>query len=512
MGVSQSNTSESTTDPIRDSRKGSGIHSRVLIAIAIFSQLATLLITLPTWQVREFPPNLSMLDVPQIPWLWMVLVFASALGTWWLGKTGSWIHLGVLLLACAWDQYRIQPQFFFGWVFLYAASSWDQEGARENRPNHGIILGQWALIALWFWAGLHKLMSPEWLSYRSFAFLVRMTPREFAMDYHFIFAVMVGVAEVGLAAVALLKPRIASWACVGLHMGIVLSLLIANWNFSVIPWNLLAGGFGFLLFRNFSIWSTDWRSMGLAFIVMLAPGLFYVGQIDRAFAHVLYSGMTARGTIVHFENDGSDPFFPRIEAVRGWKDLAVPFPNERRTLRRYFELTSRSGSKLFVRDPRASLNDQYFVKRKNKVEAISKEEFYSIEVGGVMGVAQDEDLSTFFLDQANVRRLKRSKKEMVYALEFTSENYSSDLLDLVSGYPNLEQIQLAGCPVSDEDLRLLSGLFRLEALGLRDTLVTSKGLKHLEHLPSLRAVEVHGSKVTALEYDEFMLRLESNRR
>ncbi len=479
---------------------------RGLLAVAILSQIATLLITFTTWQVRTSPPNLPLFDLPQIPLLWLILIFVSAIAPWWLGKRGSWIHLAVLICACLWDQFRIQPQFYFGWVFIFAATSVSEDSEDEKPSKLGLVVCRWALISLWFWAGFHKLISPEWLTYRSFFFMVKMVPQGWAENYHFVFAVVVGASEVGLAVLALVKPRLASWFCILLHVGIVLSLLLANWNYSVIPWNLMAAVFGFFLLRRHSIGSFDWQSIVVGSSLMLMPALFYVGQVDRAFAHVLYSGMTPSGLISHTDAADMNRLKPRLEKVHDWV-LAVPFPNERRTVRQYFELTAETGSKLFLRDPRLGLSDQYFLRTSDGSLPISKYQFYSAEFGSVMGIAHDYYLATYMLDKKEVRRLKRSNDEMVYALEFSPENYSSELLKQVAGYPNLEQVQLSGCDVKDEDLRALSGLFRLEGIGLQNTAVSVDGLKYLEELPQLRFVEVKGTKITQEELTAFLKKL-----
>ena len=482
---------------------------RGLLGVAIVSQIATFLITWPTWLVRLDPPNLPWLDVTQIPWLWLILIFLSAVLPWWLGRKGSWIHLFVLVLSCLWDQYRIQPQFYFGWVFIYAASSCVGQQFGDSSANFGWRFCRWALIALWFWAGIHKLISPEWMTFRSQFFMYSMGFGEAAESLHWWFAVAVGVSEVGLAIVALGKPRIAAGLCIPLHIGIVLSLLVASWNFSVIPWNISAAVFGFLVLSEAPEWNFDWSEWIVGGLLMVIPALFYLGKVDRAFAFVLYSGMTPTGLISHMDDPfETDKLNPRLDKIYGWGHLAVPFPEERRTLRQYFELTAKEGSKLYIRDPRAYLDDQYFLKTKTGSRRITKNEFYSIRLGAVMGVAHDARAALYAFQGKEVQRLKRSQEGMIYAIRFTPENYSRELLAEVAGYPNLEQIELANCDVSDDDLKLLKGLFRLEGIGLSNTKVTEKGLRHLETLPMLHLIEIEGSQISPEELDEFWGRVD----
>lgn len=482
---------------------------KILLALAILSQITTLIITLPTWQVRTSPPNLPWMDVPQIPFLWLVLIFVSAVVPWWLGRNGSWLHLLVLVLACVWDQFRIQPQFYFGWVFIYAASSYQISSASEGNARIGWRFCRWALIALWFWAGLHKLMSPEWMGYRSFEFIQGMGMGEWAQKLHWWFALVVGGSELALAIIACWRPKVAAWLCIPLHIGIVFTLLLSNWNFSVLPWNFTAAVFGFLVLRDSSKGAVDTREWVIVGALLVLPALFYVGQVDRAFSFVLYSGMTPSGLISHMDDPAeTDSFDPRIEKIYGWKELAVPFPLERRTLRQYFELTANEGSKLYIRDPRTLLDDQYFLKTKNGSKRITKNEFFSARLGTVMGIAHDSKPVYFEYTDKNVRRLKRSKKGMVYAIEFTPDNYSPELLSLIQGYPNLEQINFSGCDVADDDLKLLDGLYRLEGVGLDNTRVTEKGLRHLGRLPVIQRIQIEGSDITQQQLEEFWDRLD----
>lgn len=481
-----------------------------LLILAILSQLATLVVTLPTWQVRSSPPNLPLFDLPQIPLLWLILIFASAIVPWWLRRIGSWIHLAVLVLACVWDQFRIQPQFYFGWVFIYAAADSSASSAIRE-PGMGWRFCRCALLALWFWAGLHKLLSPEWFDYRSFEFLKGMGVSPSVQNLHWWFAALVGGSEVALAVVAILKPRVAAWLCVPLHVGIVLSLLISNWNFSVIPWNFSAAVFGFLVLRESSDWKTDFREWLVGATLLLLPSLFYVGIMDRAFSFVLYSGMTPSGIITHMDDRSeADSLNPKLEKIRGWGKLGVPFPAEWRTLRQYFELTARKGSKLYIRDPRGMLDDEYFLKTEKGSKKITKNEFFLQQLGTVKGIAHDSKFAIFALGKKSIKQLKRSKEGMVYAIEFTPENYSRELLAQVRGYPNLEQINLANCDVEDDDLKLLDGLFRLEGIGLTNTKVTGRGLRHLERLPMIRMIEIEGSRITPDQLEDFWWRLEGS--
>lgn len=478
---------------------GSWLERNGIVTLAVGAQLIALLITLPTWQVRSAPVNLPLFDVPQIPYLWLVAIFASAISAWWLRRFGSWIHLAVLILACCWDQFRIQPQFFFGWVFIWAAC--DLQTKRTD--GLGLVFCRWSLIILWFWAGFHKLYSPEWMGHASCNFLWKMgLPRDAALNFHVVFAILVGAGEMVVALFAFIRPRVAAVFGVLLHVGILVALTCANWNYSVFPWNLLATYFCFRLFLNHE-WKFSGRELVVGSLMMLAPALFYFGQVDRAFAMVLYSGMTPKGQITHA--DGRE--YP-IEKITGWGHMAVPFPAEVRTNKQYFDLTAAPGSKLHILDKRMTERDQFFLKTDGGIVEIDKTRFFRGTADEILGSAIDDAAARFEMDKAQIERKQRDKVSMVHAITFTPENYSRRLLSLVSGYPNVEQIQLSNTTITDEDLKLLNGLQKLQGIGLNNTDITINGLMQLKDLPNLTLIQVDPKKFTGLQIQEVFQNLD----
>ena len=85
------------------------------------------------------------------------------------------------------------------------------------------------------------------------------------------------------------------------------------------------------------------------------------------------------------------------------------------------------------------------------------------------------------------------------------QTYRPELMAFIGALPNLEQIQLAGCPVNDGDLVHLKDLKRLTGIGLENTLVTDQGLEELARLPMLRAVFFEGSQITEARLTELGL-------
>jgi hypothetical protein len=92
--------------------------------------------------------------------------------------------------------------------------------------------------------------------------------------------------------------------------------------------------------------------------------------------------------------------------------------------------------------------------------------------------------------------LKRTQNSMIYAAEISPERYRPELLRLLSRLPNLEQLQLAGCNVTDDDLQLLLGCDNLREIGLNNTELTDAGVAILRKLPKLEYMELEGTKAS----------------
>jgi hypothetical protein len=143
------------------------------------------------------------------------------------------------------------------------------------------------------------------------------------------------------------------------------------------------------------------------------------------------------------------------------------------------------------------MSDAYVVKKADgSVAEITRETFLAAGDSAVAGVQADDPRAVFALSQAGVRMLKRTRESMIYAAEIPPANYGRPLLQLLSRLPNLEQLQLAGCRVTDDDLRLLTGCDNLRGIGLNDTDITDAGVRILSQLPRLDYMELEGTKAS----------------
>ena len=123
--------------------------------IVVAAQAWTVCITWPLWTVRHYPPQAPMLPafglpiegVPQFdvgPWLLASLVLVLFVARW-----GVIVHVGLLVLAVLLDQTRMQPPCIS--LVILMVGSLGTPGA--------MLIGRSHLIATWFFAGLHKLLS-----------------------------------------------------------------------------------------------------------------------------------------------------------------------------------------------------------------------------------------------------------------------------------------------------------------------------------------------------------------
>ena len=466
--------------------------SRLLLVAAI-AQAAAIAISWPLWNVRlEGLPHLPVFaNLPQISFGWLLLFTLVLIPL--QPRIGVWAHFVVMLAACLSDQMRAQPQFLAAWILMIATTY-----------EIGASLTRWFLVSLWIWAGVHKLISPDWMTHRAANMTIAL-----GLDvktYSMIVGITVALSEIFVGLMAWFKPRWGAFGCVALHVGIViyLSPLFRGWNYSVFPWNLATAVIGFWVLWKAEArdWFGDakpllgrrWLIERMAFAVMMVvPAGFFIGWVDHGYAHVLYSDSIPRGLIS--KQDGS------LLEIRAWGELAIPFPNERRLLKQHFGIVGQTGEKLHVRDPRALLDDLYFQMTEDGPVEISRQDFVAAGDGSVAGVELDSVRSLFLLDKIGSTFLKRDWKSMVWAIEFSPEKFDAEYLKYLNGVSNVEQIQLADTKFTDADLKSLPALPKLVGLGLSRTKVTDEGIKQLmldrqQKFPRLEFIMADGTDVS----------------
>jgi uncharacterized membrane protein YphA (DoxX/SURF4 family) len=464
-----------------------GVIPWLMLAVCCICVAATILTTWPLWQDRVHPPN-----VPLLPWLggisFGVPLLGSLLIQLWAPRMGTYLFCLVLAAAMACDLIRCQPQ-MFALPVLMVACVW---------PGFRVV-GRWFLVAMWLWAGLHKLLSPDWMGPSSWSLLDRMG-WEAALDWYQPFAWSVAIGEIVLAVVAVAKPRWAAIPAAALHLGIVVMLLDMGWNFSVLYWNIANAFVGAWLLwtcpddrtasaRPIAAWPAERWQQAVTVILLVTPAGVYNGWVPHFLAHVLYSDNMPKAMMTTLDGP---------EEMDTWDTLHAPLPRVPAILRGYFQRIARPGEKLHLYETRPGMqHQQYWMPDSGgPVLAITEEEFRQ-DSGVGPGISKDYPPAVFYLQEAGVRLLKRTERGMIYALQFQPQGYSPETFRHVAGLLNLEQIQLADCPVTDDDLRYVNGLRMLYGIGVENTQLTDGCLPHLSSLPRLRIIEYAGSQLTA---------------
>lgn len=309
----------------------------------------TLGITWPLWIVRHYPPQPPMLPAfglptdgfPQfnvLPWLWASLVLVLLFARW-----GVVVHIGLLVAAMLLDQTRMQPQCIS--LALLMVASLGTPGAK--------LVGRSHLIAMWFFAGVHKLLSPGYfhkvVPYLATGLLGKTDSRSLAV----LGAAAAGL-EVALALLAIVprsRQAAAALAC-AMHSTIALWLALRlGWNAGVWPWNIVLAAAALLLIWP---WRTsplrDWRESSrlaktAALVILISPVGYYFGVVDAYLAYCLYSGNTLEAKIVL--PDGAEV---RLDTLAS--SLNAAMPPAVRLYEEYFEQVGEPGELLVIHDAR----------------------------------------------------------------------------------------------------------------------------------------------------------------
>lgn len=351
---------------------------RVLLALM---QAMAIGLTWQLWQVRTAAgdaPNLPVLDagwVQQLQFSFGWLLLASLVLAVMRPGWGIILHCGLLVLAILLDQLRIQPEFISVAILLIGTLP----GGGPKR------LARCHLIALWFWAGLHKLLSAGYLfdsGPRMWTDTIGELPRGLAVGL----AVGAAVFELWLGIVAIVPRarRLVPWLAALLHAGILLSLFVQGWNPAVWPWNVAVVAAAVELFgreqksedkgqttEDSGSWvEFSWKMA--AVIALLHPGLYYVGLADAYVSWCVYSSNTPAATLYAAGADSRvddaiaadnklDPAALEevLEFAEGdelqfkhYAALQVPLSPAPRLFELYFRRVGRPGEMLVIDDPR----------------------------------------------------------------------------------------------------------------------------------------------------------------
>jgi hypothetical protein len=339
-----------------DDRRANAFHWIVLAGAA-----ATILLTWPLWQTREAPPMIPLLPLPSVGTA--VPILASLALAAAFPALGLGAYALVLTYAVAADATRLQPALVsFG--LLMTARLPGRAGPAIARAH---------LLSLWFYAGLHKLLSPEFMADRRNPWMLEALVGDAPGWLRQIYPEIVIAGEIGLALAATIPAtrRLAAlWAFL-LHASILLPLspLGRDWNRSVWAWNALLAVSGFFLVAPWreSI-RESWRaapSWAKAVVALIAifPAASQIGYGDPYLAHHLYSQSTPISYVCR--TDQPPPERPGLGRIYPTPDgkyqcrfidffpwLKVPEPGEHWFAHGYFNRTCAPGDILFIRERR----------------------------------------------------------------------------------------------------------------------------------------------------------------
>lgn len=305
--------------------------------LVVICQGATLLITWPLWQTHTRPPMLPALPLPSFD-MGVILLLSLALV---LIKPlhGMIAHTALLIYAMLLDQTRMQPEIISLTLLMWGTLPY--ANAQAVARAH--------LIALWFWAGTNKLLSPAFLTGTGPGLFVELLPSTL-LWLRPVGGYIIAATEL-LAGVLAVFPRtrkLSGTLAFGLHAGIFLSLspIGRDWNESVWPWNIALALAGLALI-------VPWREpllktmvlshrlvTALILLILISPAGWFVGITDAYLAHHLYSSDVPRATST------------ALETSITWNVFQVPLPPEHRLFEQYFRLTCQPGDKMTIRDTR----------------------------------------------------------------------------------------------------------------------------------------------------------------
>lgn len=302
----------------------------------VLCQAATIVLTWSLWQVREAPPLLPAVGLPQVP-VGIALLATLAL-VLRAPRAGVATHLALLLYAFAADQTRLQPQIVSLALLLLGTCAFPATGpiARAH------------LVSLWIWSGLNKALSVEFV-HRTALLLFDNLPLGPSWLRGW-FGWLIVVSETAVGVCLLVRPlRRAGVVLAFLVHGMILLLLVpGHWSVSVWPWNLALPVAAAVLFwpdaaaPRQPVWPS-WRARLVLAVLLLLPVGFYGGWVDAYLAHHVYSDSTATALVCR-EGAGCSqaPFLAPYVPMR------ARLPPEPRLFVAYFDAICRPGDRLVV--------------------------------------------------------------------------------------------------------------------------------------------------------------------
>ncbi len=306
--------------------------------LLVLCQAAAILSMWPLWQVRDSPPLLPALALPQAP-LGIALIATLAL-VLRAPCAGVAAHIAVLLYAFACDQTRLQPQIVSLALLLLGTCPFASAAP----------LARAHLVSLWIWSGLNKALSVEFVDRTATLLFDNLPLAPGWLRPWFGWLIIVCESAVGLC--LLIPPlRRAGVALAFLVHGMILLVLVpGHWSVSVWPWNLaLPVAAAALFWESPPAWPSRSARVVLAALLLLPVG-FYGGWVDAYLAHHVYSDTGATALVCRYgagctQKPFLEPYVP----------MRARLPPEPRLFVAYFDAICRPGDRLAVYPRRVRL-------------------------------------------------------------------------------------------------------------------------------------------------------------
>ena len=281
----------------------------------------------------------------------------------------NYLVISGLIVLLLQDQNRWQPWVFLYFIVLIYACSIDKSGAKDKA---NIFCIQLAVIAIYFYSGLHKL-SPLFLDsvYKSILFILFKIQKGDFLMVHTELGYAIPLLEISIGMLLSFQKtrRLGAELAIFSHIFILiyLSPFGINENYIVFPWNLAMIFLVYFLFYGealvFDFPRTLFekiRVIPVVLIFWILPSLNFFGLWDNYLSFVLYAGRTNKYLVaisdqyLHFIDQNKKQFFMdegqfkklqkittndlagcKIIDVNHWSnlELGVPFYPESRTFK-----------------------------------------------------------------------------------------------------------------------------------------------------------------------------------
>jgi hypothetical protein len=309
------------------------------------------------WENRptdsQLAPMLPVWDgLPQFDFNWLIV--ASLLAILIFPRAGIVALSTTLVMAVLWDRTRLQPHYVL--VFLMIGTL---PGVNTQ------LLGRANLIALWFWAGFHKLIidfiKPDGMA--GFASdvipndLSRFFPiTKYSWNTHNLGVAMgfaIASTEVLLGLLCFI-PR-ARWIVAIAAIFVHASILVWNClgpHCNLVGWNIALGLAGLTLILPWREWPwtswlrCNWFTRIVAIVLLVSPALFYVNGLAAYLSYCIY---VPNNPFAVLYRPGEEP---KSGTFIGYEVINFPLSPAQSILEAYFNKIRQPGDVMVIHDPR----------------------------------------------------------------------------------------------------------------------------------------------------------------